>query len=147
MGVASQIVEHMFGAAEGRLGVDDPVLPEELPEEAANCARCSASLLKRAMELELVLVEKLPQFSDELAAEDSAEHLDRQEEPERGVDPAGAIGGKSAGGNDAVDMRMMLRGSVPRCAARSRKPMSAPRCFGSRATSSNVAALARKSRS
>ena len=28
MGVAGQVVENMFGAAEGRLGVDDPVLPE-----------------------------------------------------------------------------------------------------------------------
>ncbi len=36
MGVAGQVVEHMFGAAEGWLGVDHPVLPEELPEEVAN---------------------------------------------------------------------------------------------------------------
>jgi hypothetical protein len=28
MGIASQVVEHMFGAAEWRLGVDDPLLPE-----------------------------------------------------------------------------------------------------------------------
>ena len=35
MGVASQIVENMFGAAEGWLGVDDPVLLAELPEEVS----------------------------------------------------------------------------------------------------------------
>ena len=28
MGVAGQVVENMFGAAEGWLGVDDPVVPE-----------------------------------------------------------------------------------------------------------------------
>jgi len=39
MGVAGQIVENMFGAAERWLGVDDPVLPEQLPEEVAECAR------------------------------------------------------------------------------------------------------------
>ena len=30
MGVAGQVVENMFGAAEGRLGVDDPVLSERV---------------------------------------------------------------------------------------------------------------------
>jgi hypothetical protein len=30
--VAGQVVENVFGAAEGRLGVDDPVLLAELPE-------------------------------------------------------------------------------------------------------------------
>ena len=39
MGVASQIVENVFGAAEGRLGVDDPVFLAELPEEMIECAR------------------------------------------------------------------------------------------------------------
>jgi hypothetical protein len=28
MGIAGQVVENMFGAAEWGLGVDDPVLPE-----------------------------------------------------------------------------------------------------------------------
>ena len=39
MSVASQVVENMFGAAEGWLSVDDPILPEQLPEEVAECAR------------------------------------------------------------------------------------------------------------
>ena len=39
MSVAGQVVENMFGAAEGWLGVDDPVLAEQLPEEVAECAR------------------------------------------------------------------------------------------------------------
>jgi len=39
MSVARQVVENIFGAAEGRLGVDDPVLLAELPEEVAECAR------------------------------------------------------------------------------------------------------------
>ena len=34
MGVAGQVVENVFGAAEGWLGVDDPVLLAELPEES-----------------------------------------------------------------------------------------------------------------
>ena len=39
MSVARQVVENIFGAAEGRLGVDDPVLLAQLPEEVAECAR------------------------------------------------------------------------------------------------------------
>jgi len=39
VGVAGQVVEHMLGAAEGRLGVNDPVLLTELPEEVAEGAR------------------------------------------------------------------------------------------------------------
>jgi len=39
MSVAGQIVENMFGGAEGWLGVDDPVLLAELPEEMVECVR------------------------------------------------------------------------------------------------------------
>ena len=39
MGVARQVVENMFGTAEGWLGVDYPVLLAELPEEVAECIR------------------------------------------------------------------------------------------------------------
>ena len=39
VGVAGQVVENMFGAAEGRLGVNDPVLLAELPEKVAESAR------------------------------------------------------------------------------------------------------------
>ena len=58
------------------------------------------------MEMESILFEKLPQFLTELAAEDLAECLNGQEESGRGVDPSGTIGGKTAGGNDVVDVRM-----------------------------------------
>jgi hypothetical protein len=39
VGVAGQVVEHMFGAAEGRLGINDPGLLAELPEEVVESAR------------------------------------------------------------------------------------------------------------
>jgi hypothetical protein len=50
----------------------------------------------------------LLQFGDELAAEDAAQCVDRQEESARGIDPSGAIGSQAAGGNDVVDVGMML---------------------------------------
>ena len=39
VGVTGQVVENMFGTAEGWLGIDDPVLLAEFPEEVAECAR------------------------------------------------------------------------------------------------------------
>ena len=39
LSVAGQVVENMFGAAEGWLGVYDPVLLAELREEVAECPR------------------------------------------------------------------------------------------------------------
>ena len=35
MGIAGEIAEHMMGTAEGGLGVDDPVLPEQGAQEGA----------------------------------------------------------------------------------------------------------------
>ncbi len=39
MGVACEIVENLFGTAEGWLGVDDPILLAKLPEKVAKGAR------------------------------------------------------------------------------------------------------------
>src|SRR5450631_555675 len=61
------------------------------------------------MKLQLVLREELLQSSDELAAEDSAQCVDRKEKSARTIDPSGPIESKAAGGNDVVDMGMMLK--------------------------------------
>src|SRR5450756_2733722 len=61
------------------------------------------------MKLKLVLREELLQAGDELAAEDAAQCVDGQEESARGIDPSGTIESHTAGGNDVVDMRMMLK--------------------------------------
>ena len=57
MGVAGQVVENMFGAAEGWLGVDDPVLLASCQRKWLN-APGEASCCERAMELESVLLEQ-----------------------------------------------------------------------------------------
>jgi hypothetical protein len=77
---------------------------------------------------------------DELTAEDTAEHHDGKEEGAAGVDPAGVIRSETAGGEHAVDMRVMLQALVPGV-EHAEETISAPRCRGSRAISSRVAAL------
>ena len=50
---------------------------------------------------------------DKLAAEDTAKHFDGKEEGAARGDPAGAVRSEAAGGEHAVDMRMMLQSLVP----------------------------------
>ena len=108
MGVAGQIVENMFRAAKRRLGVDHPVLPEELAQEAGKAAG-RGQIDERAVKLQLAVLEELLQSGGELAAEDAAKCVDRQEESARGIDPFGTIESQAAGGNDVVDVGMMLK--------------------------------------
>ncbi len=42
--IASKVVQHMLGTAEGRLGIDHPVLREELSEKLAKARRLSKTL-------------------------------------------------------------------------------------------------------
>jgi hypothetical protein len=54
VGVAGQVVEDVFGSAERWLGVDDPVLREELLQETLEAfLRCE--FVERTMELQLAL--------------------------------------------------------------------------------------------
>jgi hypothetical protein len=56
MGVAGEIAEHMMGTAEGWLGIDDPVLAEEGPQEGAE-SLLVFERLETSGEGELVLLE------------------------------------------------------------------------------------------
>ena len=79
VGVRTEVAQGVFRSTEGPLGVDDPVVTEQDSEPGGEAAwlgeRCEV-----AMELKLAFMESSPQASDELAAEDTAEHLDRKEE-------------------------------------------------------------------
>ena len=87
MGVAGEVVQNVFRPTEGWLGIDDPLLGEELAEELAE-AFGVGEFLKRAMELELVFEQELPERGDELTAEDATQNADRQEELPRGSNPS-----------------------------------------------------------
>jgi hypothetical protein len=79
MGVGAEIAQHVFRSAEGRLGVDDPVMAEEYAQPCCEGTR----LGKRqevAVELERACKESAAKSGDELAAEDAAEHLDGKKE-------------------------------------------------------------------
>jgi hypothetical protein len=75
VGIAREIMQNMFGAAEGWLGVDDPVLAEKLSQKSAEGTRFRETP-ERAVELELVLLEESSKFGGELATEDATECTD-----------------------------------------------------------------------
>ena len=80
------------------------------------------------MELEHAAMEGAAKPGDELAAEDTAEHADRQKEGAPGGDPAGVIRRQTTGGQYAVDMGMKLQALVPVA----RLPVQATECLGAK---------------
>jgi hypothetical protein len=77
--VVSEIAQHTFRSTEGRLGIDDPVLSKQHSEPGCEGLRISKRR-ELAVELKRGIAESSLERGDELAAEDTAEHLDGQEE-------------------------------------------------------------------
>jgi len=102
----------MLRAAEGRLGVDDPVVTKQYPQPGGEGAWLR-KVRQVAVELKLASMEGVAESSDELAAKDTAQYADGKKEGTPGGDPAGMVRGKAAGGNDAVDMGMKLQALIP----------------------------------
>ena len=66
MGVAAQILEHIFGAAEGRFGVDDPVLSEQWSQPGSEDLGLREQR-KIAGKMKLAMLKGRFETSDELA--------------------------------------------------------------------------------
>jgi len=112
VGVSTEIAQRVLRSAEGPLGVNDPVMPEQESKPGGEGSRFSQRG-EVAVELECALAEGGLKSGDELTAEDTAEHRDGKEEGVAGGDPSGVAGSEATGGNDAVDMRMNLQTLVP----------------------------------
>src|SRR5207248_11421940 len=112
VGIAAEVLQDVLGSAEGWFGVDDPIFAEERTqpgsEELGMGEGCEFS-----GQVQLTAFEGRLQASDELATKHAPQHGDGEEEAWMGSNPAGVIAGESAGGNDAVHMRMKLELLVP----------------------------------
>jgi hypothetical protein len=113
VGVPREVVEHVGGAAKGRLGVHDPRLAIQRSQEGAK-GGIRLQRRQRAREIEAPLSKGRPDAGHELAAKDFPQDRDRQEEARTGVDPPGAVRGQAAHRHDAVDVRMVLQPLAPR---------------------------------
>jgi len=112
MGIATEILQHVLGSAEGWFGVDDPIFAEERTqpgrEELGMGERRELS-----GQVQLAAFEGRLQASDELAAKHAPQCGDGEEESWVRANPAAVIQRDSAGGNDTVDMGMKLEFLVP----------------------------------
>jgi hypothetical protein len=105
VGVAGQILEHVFRGLEWGLGVDDPFGATCLLEKAIE--RCGAAISgEGAVQFKATLGECISEACHELAPEQPAQHSNRQEEPGPARMPAPVLGQTSSRYN-AVHVRMV----------------------------------------
>ena len=79
MRIAGQILEYVFWSAKWWLGIDDPILPEQLAQKDPK-ADWSAQMFEISTEAELLATDEALQTSNELSAKDAAEYFYRKEE-------------------------------------------------------------------
>ena len=79
VGVASEVTDHLLGAAEGGLGIDNPVLAKQRSEKRRE-ALWLFQVLDRSGANQLFLPISAPESIDKLSPEDLAERLNGQEE-------------------------------------------------------------------
>jgi len=111
--VARQIGEHGLRPGERRLGIDDPVLftdRRQVPQEGAPVGQVGEA----AEEGEPPRCVERDQPGHEQAAEQLAEHLERQQERGPRGYPARAVPRDAAARHDHVDMRMVGQRRTPR---------------------------------
>src|ERR1039457_6872657 len=65
MGVGTEIAQHMFRAAKGRLGVNDPVMAEQYPQPSSESVRLG-EWQQAAVELKLTSMKCVAESSNEL---------------------------------------------------------------------------------
>ena len=75
MGVAAKILEHIFGATEGRFRVDHPIFSEERPQPSSEGFGLSEGC-QISREAQSAALERLLETGDELAAKDATQHFD-----------------------------------------------------------------------
>lgn len=112
MGVAGQVVENMLRPAEGTLRVDDPVDVVEGADEGPESLRV-IERFQITPEAQLSPFEGPAESVQELPPEDSAEHVDRKEEPMARPNPPGVIRRQTAGRNHTMDVRVVSEGLSP----------------------------------
>jgi hypothetical protein len=106
--IAGEILEYLYGTAEGRFGVDDPIFVAKGFEPTLPCFRVS-KVLKAPEKLELVVVEGVLELSDELGSEQSAQDADGQKEPTATAYPTFTVEAQAATRDDAVQMGMEMK--------------------------------------
>src|SRR5271157_5719744 len=112
MGVAAQILEHVFGATEGWFAVDHPMLAKQWSEPGGEGLGLS-DRCQIAREVELIALEGGLEAGDELATKHATQHRAGKKEARAGRNPARVVEREPAGRDDTVNMGMKLQLLVP----------------------------------
>jgi hypothetical protein len=99
--VTADVIHHLLGSGERRLGVDDPFHVAhriEMPMENLRVSKC----LEGREEAELASVESLLQIPQEQSAEEAGQHPYWQKETGAARNPPGAVGRDSATGDNTM---------------------------------------------
>jgi hypothetical protein len=112
MGIAGEIVKHLFGPAERRLRVHHPFRfrgRSEIGSEGVGIAQG----FELRVEVQFTGMEGTPQLFEEESPKEPGEHAHGQEETRPASDPVLPIGGDAATGYYTVHMGMMQQGLSP----------------------------------
>jgi len=112
MGVAAQVLQHLLGPAEWRLGVDHPLGAGRWRQELLEGLRV-LQRLHGVEELQHLALERRAQKLEEQATEQPRQHAHRQEEPRRTSHPALAVERDSTSRHNTVQMRMVQQVLAP----------------------------------
>jgi hypothetical protein len=104
--VAPEIAQDRRGAGERALGIDDPLGAPQFAQ-ASGKDRCGGETGQRAKELQSAGLERRFEVFQEQPAEQPREDAHRQEEAGSASNPAPAVRGQAAAGNEAVNVRMV----------------------------------------
>lgn len=109
MGVAPQILKHVFRSAKGGLGVSVPGLPGQSVDEAAKCFWVVES--REACKRRLAMMS--PERFEHLRPKDLAEGLDWEKKVGAALDESITAETKATGGDDCMDVRVIFEFSGP----------------------------------
>src|SRR5208337_4956997 len=108
MGVPGQILEHLFGSAEGCLSVDDPLDLTGLVAQSFETVWLG-QLVQLPVEAELALAEGLSQVRQEFPPEQGAEDAHVNQEGLSASDPPRAVRREAAARHHTVYMRVDVK--------------------------------------
>lgn len=112
VGIATEVFEDGAWAVERLFAIDDPIGIVQLVHERGEALR-GIEPRAAAGEFEPPLMARSLEGKEKLAAEEPAEDPHREEETGLGGDPCFAVRGKSAGGDDNVEMGMEVELAGP----------------------------------
>ncbi len=112
MGVATQILEHVFGPTEGWFAVDHPVLSKQWSEPGGEGLGLSQQG-QLPEEAELTVLEGGLEAGDEFATKHATQHRAGKKEARAGSNPSRMVEREPAGRDDTVNMGMNLQLLVP----------------------------------